>query len=160
MAGEVIGEGKLSARGRMISMMYLVLIALLALNVSKEVLDAFVVINQGLAETTRQFGEKNANTYAEFEKADAENPEKAGPWKIKAYQVKDKADELYDHVEDLKVEMIIRLDGLKENDTEVAKDKMKTKEGLENKADLDIPATMMIEQGKGAVLREEISKFR
>src|SRR3989304_1063689 len=90
--------GKLSPRGRMISMMYLVLIALLALNVSKEVLDAFVVINQGLAETTRQFGEKNANTYAEFEKAAAENPEKAGPWKIKAYQVKDKEEEYFEHL--------------------------------------------------------------
>src|SRR3989304_7788994 len=106
--------GKLSPRGRMISMMYLVLIALLALNVSKEVLDAFVVINQGLAETTKQFSEKNLNTYAEFEKAAAENPEKAGPWKIKAYQVKDKAEELNDHIDDLKIEMIIRLDGLKE----------------------------------------------
>ena len=43
----------------MINMMYLVLIALLALNVSKEVLDAFVLINQGLVRTTANFSNKN-----------------------------------------------------------------------------------------------------
>jgi len=160
MGGEVTGPGKLSARGRMINMMYLVLIALLALNVSKEVLDAFVVINQGLAETTKQFSKKNQSTYAAFVKAAAENPTKAGPWKIKAYDIKQRAEALYQHIENLKIDLIIELDKLEDDDVEGAKKKMDTKEGLENKSNLDIPARMMLNEGRGPKLKEEIAKFR
>ena len=64
------GGGKLSPRQKMINMMYLVLIALLALNVSKEVLNAFVLINHGLERTTSNFGEKNAKIYDNFVKAE------------------------------------------------------------------------------------------
>ena len=52
-----------SPRQKMINMMYLVLIALLALNVSKEVLNAFVLINAGLVRTTDNFSEKNQKIY-------------------------------------------------------------------------------------------------
>jgi hypothetical protein len=43
-----MASGKLSPRQKMINMMYLVLTALLALNVSKEILEAFVTVNNGL----------------------------------------------------------------------------------------------------------------
>ena len=45
----------LSPRQKMIGMMYLVLTALLALNVSKQVLDAFSKINNGIVKTTKNF---------------------------------------------------------------------------------------------------------
>ena len=46
---------KETPRQKMIGMMYLVLMAMLALNVSKEVLDAFVLVDEGLVKTTENF---------------------------------------------------------------------------------------------------------
>ena len=57
MAGNHPSE--LSPRQRMINMMYLVLTALLALNVSKEVLDSFFEVNIGVVRTTNEFDNKN-----------------------------------------------------------------------------------------------------
>ena len=57
-----MAEKKLSPRQRMINMMYLVLTALLALNVSKEVLDSFFEVYKGIERTTTNFFSKNAET--------------------------------------------------------------------------------------------------
>ena len=92
MAGNHPSE--LSPRQRMINMMYLVLTALLALNVSKEVLQSFFEVNQGITRTTNSFNAKNDDTYAAFDAAADLNEVKAGPFKKKAYQVKGKADSL------------------------------------------------------------------
>jgi hypothetical protein len=75
----------LSPRQKMIGMMYLVLTALLALNVSKQVLDAFSKINNGIVKTTKNFSLKNDDVYNEFKLAAETNPTKAGPWKDKAF---------------------------------------------------------------------------
>ena len=153
-----MASGKLSPRQRMINMMYLVLIALLALNVSKEVLDAFVMINHGLVRTTENFAEKNEKIYDNFERAATENEAKAGPWRRKAFEVRDKAEAIYQYLEDLKVQLVIRVEQLEPSERDLAVEKMKTKEGVENKQDLDIPATLMIKQGRATKLKEEINK--
>ncbi len=59
---------KLSPRQKMISMMYIVLIALLAMNVSQEVLNAFVVVNEGIANSNELINSKNAQLYGDFTK--------------------------------------------------------------------------------------------
>ena len=51
--------GKETPRQKMIGMMYLVLTALLALNVSKEILNAFVIVEDGLNKTNDNFDGKN-----------------------------------------------------------------------------------------------------
>ena len=56
--------GKETPRQKMIGMMYLVLTALLALNVSKEILEAFVVMNNGLVKTNTNFETNNTTLYA------------------------------------------------------------------------------------------------
>ena len=55
--------GKLSPRQKMINMMYLVLTALLALNVSKEVLNSFFEVNLGIVKTTEGIHKKNIDIY-------------------------------------------------------------------------------------------------
>ena len=102
---------KLSPRQKMIGMMYLVLIALLALNVSKTVLEAFSKINGSLYKTSINFANKNNQVYAEFDQAAETNPTKAGPWKEKAYGVKKEADELVDRLQRLKFELVSMGDG-------------------------------------------------
>ena len=64
MAGNHMSQ--LSPRQRMINMMYLVLTALLALNVSKEVLDAFFRVDKSLTQTVSEKAENNLQRYADF----------------------------------------------------------------------------------------------
>ena len=102
---------KLSPRQKMIGMMYLVLTAMLALNVSKEAVEAFKKVDNGLTKTVANYVQKNNLIYADFDRADAENPKKAGPWKTKAYAVKQRADELNEYIQGLKIEIIKTAEG-------------------------------------------------
>ena len=68
--------GKETPRQKMIGMMYLVLTALLALNVSKEILDAFITINKGLEKTKTTFDIKNNQQYSALQNAYKEKKEK------------------------------------------------------------------------------------
>ena len=61
-----MAHGKETPRQKMIGMMYLVLTALLALNVSKDVLDAFVLVDDGMMKTVENFEEKNTLLYKDF----------------------------------------------------------------------------------------------
>ena len=106
MAGQ-----KLSPRQKMIGMMYLVLTALLALNISKDVLKAFSKINGSLYKTNTNFSEKNNEVYAQFEQAALTNPKKSGPFKEKAFLVKSNADQLNLDLQRLKYDMVAKADG-------------------------------------------------
>ncbi len=67
--------GKLSARQKMINLMYLVFIAMLALNMSKEVLSAFGSINDKLGRANSSFESKNNLALADLKKKSSENDE-------------------------------------------------------------------------------------
>ena len=66
---------KETPRQKMIGMMYLVLTALLALNVSVEVLDAFSTVNEGLENTTVNIANKIDDYYDTFEQQYNKQPE-------------------------------------------------------------------------------------
>ena len=78
MAGNHMSE--LSPRQRMINMMYLVLTALLALNVSKEVLDAFHKMDTSIGFSFSEKHDFNKKQYDDFELKALNNPEKLGVW--------------------------------------------------------------------------------
>ncbi|MFZ5940579.1 MAG: gliding motility protein GldM, partial [Bacteroidota bacterium] len=61
-----MGHGKETPRQKMIGMMYLVLTAMLAMNVSKDVLNAFILVDEGLVQTTENFAAKNEGLYDKF----------------------------------------------------------------------------------------------
>lgn len=69
--------GKLSARQKMINLMYLVFIAMLALNMSKEVLSAFGSINEKLVRSNNNFESKNTLALADLSKKASENEKAA-----------------------------------------------------------------------------------
>jgi len=102
--------GNLSPRQKMINMMYLVLTALLALNVSKEVLNSFFEVNKGITRTTTNFNAKNGDTYAAFDAAAEVNPVKAGPYREQAYEVKDEADKLVASLQKMKYNLVLKAD--------------------------------------------------
>ncbi|NLN29930.1 MAG: hypothetical protein GX158_01620 [Bacteroidales bacterium] len=72
----------------MIGMLYLVLTAMLALNVSKEAVEAFKKVDNSLTLTIANYAAKNDLIYKEFDRAAAENPAKAGEYRKAAYEVK------------------------------------------------------------------------
>jgi len=101
---------ELSPRQRMINMMYLVLTALLALNVSKEVLRSFFEVNKGIERTTTNFNLKNGETYLAFDNAVANNPEKYQEVKDKAYAIKKTADEIAMYIQEMKYDLVSKCD--------------------------------------------------
>ncbi|HEY0030551.1 MAG TPA: gliding motility protein GldM [Bacteroidia bacterium] len=155
--------GKETPRQKMIGMMYLVLTALLALNVSKEILNAFVIIEEGLIVTNENFDSKNGLLYAKFAKAVAENPDRAKPWQDKAMKVQKQSKELCSYIDEIKSEMYQRIQGLPK---EVA-DTFKLKY-LESKDESNIPTEILIgagadaehATGKAKDLKEKIEKFK
>ena len=56
--------GKQSPRQKMINLMYLVFLAMMAMNMGKEVLSAFGLMNEKLADANQRATEKNAAAYA------------------------------------------------------------------------------------------------
>ena len=105
-----MAAGNLSPRQKMINMMYLVLTALLALNVSKEVLNSFFEVNLGIERSTTNFNAKNGDTYAAFDAAAELNKVKAGPFRDQAYEVKANADELVEFIQEMKYNLVLATD--------------------------------------------------
>src|SRR5690606_27042053 len=103
--------GNLSPRQKMINMMYLVLTALLALNVSKEILDSFVTVNNGLEVTKLTLSQKMAETYDQFAQFASQNQEKYGKAYSDAQAVKSEADGLFNYIDTIKARVMAETDG-------------------------------------------------
>ena len=103
-------------RQKMIGMMYLVLTAMLALNVSKDILDAFIVVNDTLEQTNTNFTSKVEQNYVLFEQALQNEGAKVKPFYNKALKVKKESDEMVAYIEQIKKELFMEVDGLKEEE--------------------------------------------
>lgn len=162
-----MGHGKETPRQKMIGIMYLFLTCMLALNVSKEVLDAFFIVNQGLTETTDNFSKKNTVIYDAFEKAYSQNKAKVGPWKTKADSIKFEADKLVSRIQQLKDTIIRTADKLDDTTTVLLDEKHGEIKPIEfmvsSKDNSDVPAQIMYGQennGQGGHLKEMIVAYR
>jgi len=98
--------GKETPRQKMIGMMYLVLTALLALNVSKEILEAFVVMNNGLVKTNTNFETNNTTLYAALKDQLALEPTRAKVPYDNSVKVKKWSDEVHKLIHEIQVELI------------------------------------------------------
>ncbi len=103
--------GKLPPRQKMIGMMYLVLTAMLALNVSKDILNAFIIVNDGLEKTSVNFKDKIEDQHTEFAKAYNENKKKAEKWYKMAQEVEKRSNELYHYITMIKANIIYKTEG-------------------------------------------------
>ena len=139
--------GKQSPRQKMINMMYLVLTALLALNVSKDILKAFQKVEGSLSQAVENISVQNNLMYTEFQKAAENNPIKVGVWKDLAFNIKDDASELRNYIESIKDSLIIKTGGVDEEGALVGMDNlekvanemlMKPQKGAKLKAKLNI----------------------
>lgn len=172
--------GNLSPRQKMINMMYLVLTALLALNVSKEVLNSFFEVNKGIERTTTNFNAKNGDTYAAFTAAAELNPVKAGPFRDQALQVKKKADNLVEFIQEMKYDLVLAVDKqvclgkyedengdeIEENQFEVPfadltdEQKHRSIGHLANKDDRENSGALFVKTKKATELKNKIIEYR
>ncbi|MCE7056624.1 gliding motility protein GldM [Algoriphagus sp. AGSA1] len=100
---------KETPRQRMIGMMYLVLTALLALQVSNQILQKFVLINDGMERTSRNFINKNQKTVESiaYTVDQQGNKEVDVPKVTAANQIREATKETFDYLEQLKQDLII-----------------------------------------------------
>jgi gliding motility-associated protein GldM len=144
----------------MIGMMYLVLTAMLALNVSKEAVEAFKKVDKGLTKTISNYAAKNSIIYEAFDKAAAQNPTKAGPPRDNAMDVKQRADELFNYIQDIKVQIISKAEG---PDSKALKGKEVIIEEVKKIDENNIPSEILIganENGKANDLKAMMASFR
>lgn len=138
-------------RQKMINLMYIVLMAMLALNVSSDVLKGFGLIGDSLKRTTGNAMKENEALYADFAASYKGNPEKVKPWYDKAMEVKRMSDSLYNFAGELRWAIAREADG-KEGDPD----------NLQNKEDLEGSNRVMLApaRGKGKQLYNAINNFR
>jgi gliding motility-associated protein GldM len=136
-------------RQKMINMMYLVLTAMLALNVSAEILNAFRTVNQSLANANTIIELKNQGLFGSFERkaADPKTAEKAKIWQAKALQAKGYADNLYNYIESLKTDLMVGA-GQKQPGGEYKED------------NIDAPTRLLVEGNKGKDLYQKLEAYR
>src|SRR5690349_19959960 len=138
-------------RQKMINMMYLVLTALLALNVSSQILNAFKTVNRSLENTNTTVNQSTdaiAKSLSD-KRSDPATAEKAKVWYPKAELAIKYSKDAYNYVQNLKNE-ILRGAGGDPNNPE-----KKFKED-----DLEIATRLMISKGKGQELLKTLSDYR
>ena len=146
-----IKKRPVSPRQKMINLMYVVLMAMLALNVSSEVLDGFSIVEESLRRTTANSSAENQALFGDFEAQMKKNPEKVKQWFEKASAVKQMSDSLYDMAQQLKLAIVREADG---SDADLEK--------IKNKEDLEAANQVMLAPGvgKGKALYDAINSFR
>ena len=152
---------KETPRQKMIGMMYLVLTALLALNVSKDILDAFVVVNDGLQKTKVNFVTKNSEKYSAFKKAFDDNRIKVGDYWMQAMEVREDAGDLVNYIDEMKAYLISETEKLPLNDVigenELGQDTVLSLGFVEKKDDYMVPTHLLI--GKDPAQPRSDNKF-
>ncbi|NUM32394.1 MAG: gliding motility protein GldM [Bacteroidetes bacterium] len=109
-----MASGKLSARQKMINMMYLVLTAMLALNVSKEILKAFHLMEISFNQANSNVDKKNQNILEALQEQASNRKDEVGPYYQRALDVKKVSGEFVKYIEELKTTLIKKADGRKE----------------------------------------------
>ena len=146
-------------RQKMIGMMYLVLTAMLALNVSTDILNGFTLVDKSLHSSIAASDTRNAKLYNDFMAANASNPEKTQEWFDKAKEVKLRADSLYNYIQNFKEQIAILADNKKKVD-ELKAQGIDPTMHIEGNSNLDVTATYAIVQGNGVILKEMVAYYR
>lgn len=146
-----IKKKHISPRQKMINLMYVVLMAMLALNISSEVLDGFSIVEESLNRTTANSSKENEVLYGNFAEQMKKNPQKVKEWFEKATAVKRMSDSLYNFAQALKVQIVREADGKDGNIYNI-----KSKDNLEAASHVMLaPGT-----GQGKKLYDAINNFR
>ena len=142
---------RLSPRQKMINLMYIVLTAMLALNVSSDVLDGFTQVHDGLNRSNSNVGQRNDVIYRQLEEFARTNPDKGLSWYDKASEVRKTTSGLYAYVDSVKLAIVRAADG-KDGDPE----------NIKSRDDLEAASVTMLSPAtlRGEKLRHRIDDYR
>lgn len=135
-------------RQKMINLLYIVLTAMLALNVSAEILNAFKTVNRSITQSNESIDQKNALIYEQFIKQMQQDPAKVGPLKAQAEQVRQQCDAMNIYIDSLK-NIIVQQSGGRDDSGQIKKID-----------DLDAPARVMENQKNGPELEARLKALR
>ena len=146
-----IKKRPVSPRQKMINLMYVVLMAMLALNVSTEVLNGFSLVEESLRRTTINATKENLAIYDDFAVQMKKNPAKVKQWYDKSQKVKEMSNHLYNLADELKQAIVMEADG-KDGDAS----------NIRNKEDLEAANQVMLApgRGRGKELFDAINSYR
>ncbi len=135
----------------MINLMYIVLTAMLALNVSSDVLNGFTQVEAGLTRTNDNVEQRNAAIMASLRTFSEQNPDKGRRWYDKAAEVRHFTDLLYRTVDSLKLLIVAKADGDGADIHDIV-----------NRDDLEAAAVVMLNPAnrRGEALRHDIESYR
>lgn len=141
---------RLSPRQKMINLMYIVLTAMLALNVSSDVLDGFTQVHEGLSRSNANYDQRNSAIYSQLQALAEKNPDKATLWRDKAADVRRTTDALVQYVDSLKMLIVTKADG---SDADP--------DNIQNRDDLEAAAVIMLapRNSRGEQLRNRIDLY-
>mgnify|MGYP000869303097 FL=1 len=97
-----MAAGKLSPRQKMINLMYLVFIAMLALNMSKEVLSAFGILNNKIIESNSITDGRNESSFQQLSQKAVDQPGQFGDKRAKVEKIRALSKEFNDYIEGIK----------------------------------------------------------
>lgn len=138
---------KETPRQRMIGILYLVLLGLIALNVSDSILDAFKNLGNSLNTSTQNTQAGIDNMFAAFQETKMkENPERARPLLEKANKAKDVVAKLTAQIEEYSKLLHSEGGGIDEETGDV-----------KHRSNTDISARLMINEGRAKQLRDAIN---
>ncbi|MGN0236011.1 MAG: gliding motility protein GldM [Paludibacteraceae bacterium] len=145
-------------RQKMIGMMYLVLTAMLALNVSTDILNGFTMVDDSLHESIDAANSRNDKMYRDFEEATRQNPKKMQEWYNRAEELKLRADSLYNYIQDFKTQIVLIADG------KTAKQKIAANidptRNIESQDNTDATGQYALNEGNGVILKEMMAMYR
>lgn len=145
-----VRKQKVSPRQKMINLMYVLLMAMLAMNVSSDVLNGFTLVDESLSRSTGNASTQNETLYGSFAEMMEKNPEKVREWFERASEVKAKSDSLYNYADRLKERIAREADG---SDADY--------HNLENREDLEASTYVMLSgSNEGAKLYNTINEYR
>ena len=141
----------LSPRQKMINLMYIVLTAMLALNVSSDVLEGFKQVEHGLSRSNDNVTERNDVLYRRLEAFNEQNPDKGGVWYDKATEVRRNTAALYSHIDSLKQMIAVEADG---KDADIS--------NILNQDNLEVASVIMLNPAnqRGKDLRQRVDAYR
>lgn len=141
--------GRMSPRQKMINLMYIVLTAMLALNVSSDVLNGFNLVEDGLVRTNRTVSDRNTALYQQLEDFAKQNPQKGKVWYDRATDVRIRTMKLYAYIDSLKLAIVKDADG---DDADM--------DNIQGQDNLESAAKIMLTFGNGKKLQAGMADYK
>lgn len=148
-------------RQLMINIMYLVLTAMLALNVSAEIFNAFKIVDKGLVKSNKALEESNNNLPSAIRDG-AKKKKSLETYAERIDPSRELSEDMFNKIEDLMDQLIDaggNVDGQHNDEDYVLRGPAQIKE-LRGKKNKDITTRILVKEGRGEELKADLLKFR